>query len=338
MKIAWLHSNFHLWTGGNKFVFEVTKRLRRFCKVDVFVQTADEKIRDIFLKEGIGFRSIGKSSTYSPFFWLLLPLHIRRDVKILVRELERYDMIVASMFPMNLVAQKIGKRYIQYCFEPYVIFHDREFVNGLSFYKRGFARLMKALYAKKDIHATCNAEKIMTTVEGVSYWIKRVYGRESIPTYVGVDTEFFRRKVNDDLKKIYNGKKIILHATDYTPLKRLDFIVSAMPEIVKRHPNCILLITHTLENKKAIRRLLNTIKNLHMEKNVQIIGFADINDLPFYYSLADVCVYTGIGSGASCNSLFVLESMACETPVVRTNFTHDEVIHGESGYLFDPEQ
>ncbi len=79
------------------------------------------------------------------------------------------------------------------------------------------------------------------------------------------------------------------------------------------------------------------IKNLHMEKNIQLIGFVDTNDLPFYYSLADVCVYTGIGSGASCNSLFVLESMACETPVVRTNFTHDEVIHGESGYLFDPE-
>ncbi len=336
MKIAWLNSNFHHWTGGNKFIFEVTKRLGKYCRIDVFSQTAEDRIKDMFLKEGIGFKTIGTASTYSMFFWLFLPLYLNRDIENLKTELDEYDVIVVSMFPMNIIAQRMKKKYVQYCFEPYVIFHDKQSISDWSFYRRGFAKLMRLLYAKQDIRATRNAERVLTTVEGVSKWIKRVYDRESLPTYVGVDTEFFRRKDSDDLIRLYSDRKIILHATDYTALKRSDFIVSAMPDIVRRFPNSLLLITHVFENKKVIKDLLNKIKRLGVERNVQVVGFVSIDDLPFYYSLADVCVYTGIGSGTSCNSLFVLESMACETPVVRTNFTNDEVVHGLSGYLFDP--
>ena len=79
-------------------------------------------------------------------------------------------------------------------------------------------------------------------------------------------------------------------------------------------------------------------EQLDVQNHVEILGFVENEKLPYYYSLADVAVYPGIGSGASAASLFVLEAMACETPVVRTSDSLEEVIDGESGFLFHPNE
>jgi len=334
MKIAWLHSHFQYWTGGTKFIFEVVRRMNRISQTDIFVQTSDEKIKEMFIKEKIKFESIGRWSTYSPIFWLFLPFNVNRDARILRDMLNDKDAIVTSMFPMNIVVHGLNKKHFQYCFEPYTLFHDREYVSGFTLTRRAFATIMRLIYSKHDITSTQNALKLFTTVEGVNYWIKKVYNREAIPTYVGVDTDFFQRKENSPLRQCNKNKKIIICSTDYSYLKRADFVVDAMPEILKEVPNCKLMISHTKENKVGIRRLKKKIKNLNLEHNVELLGFISIEKLPLFYAAADVAVYAGVGSGANCNSLFVLEAMACETPVVRTDSTHDEVIHGESGFLF----
>ena len=85
------------------------------------------------------------------------------------------------------------------------------------------------------------------------------------------------------------------------------------------------------ERDKVIKKIKE--KNI---TNVELCGFIPEDKLPAYYSLADVTVYCGIGEGAGSASYIVLESMACETPVLRTNLTLDEVEHNKTGFLFKP--
>ena len=78
----------------------------------------------------------------------------------------------------------------------------------------------------------------------------------------------------------------------------------------------------------------SSLELIRYTKNIELCGFIDSELLPSYYSTADLAAYVGIGEGASAASLFVLECLACETPVIRTDHTDEEVIHGETGYLF----
>jgi len=57
-------------------------------------------------------------------------------------------------------------------------------------------------------------------------------------------------------------------------------------------------------------------------------------DLPLYYSAADVCV---VPSHHETFGLVALESLACGTPVVATRVGGMESVirHGENGYLLD---
>ena len=100
--------------------------------------------------------------------------------------------------------------------------------------------------------------------------------------------------------------------------------------------NILLLITQSSLHAQEEKKVLEYIKNHQLEEYIELLGYLDFDDLPKYYSMADISLYTGIGSGASCASLFVLECMSCETPGIRTNHTIDEIEHNVSGFLFEP--
>ena len=83
-------------------------------------------------------------------------------------------------------------------------------------------------------------------------------------------------------------------------------------------------------------RELDRIKKLTRELNVSnifdFVGRVDQDELPMYYSAADVCV---VPSFYESSGLAALESMACGTPVVasRVGGLSTVVKHGSTGYL-----
>ena len=108
-------------------------------------------------------------------------------------------------------------------------------------------------------------------------------------------------------------------------------------ELFQEH-NCIdslLLITEVFTTGKERDLAIKKINEHNL--NVILCGFVPQEMLPKFYSIADIAIYAGIGQGASAASLFVLECMACETPVIRTNDTNEEVEHEKTGYLFEAE-
>jgi len=337
VRVAWLHPHFQYWMGGTKFIFEVARRLRKEMDLTLFVLTADRGIRELFEKEGLEVIPVSFTSTHSLLFWSLFPYWTKRSIDRLKDEVKDYDLLISSMFPMNWIAFHFPKVHVQYCFEPFAFFHDQEMIKGFPFFKRSMLRALKFFYARRDIQATQRADKILTVNRGTACWIEKIYQRGSIPTYLGVDTDFFRTVTDEDLSRRYAGQKVIVHSTDYTPLKRTDVLIRALPEIRKEIPNLKLLVTHTVEDRKGIQKMIQLAHQMGVDSYLEMVGFVAIEKLPLYYSLADVAVYPGVGSGASAASLFVLEAMACETPVVRTSDSVEEVIDGESGLLFHPQ-
>jgi glycosyltransferase involved in cell wall biosynthesis len=270
-------------------------------------------------------------------YWALFPLFLGQDIVALRARKERYAAVVASMFPMSLVARGAGAMpLVSYVLEPFAFFHDPDMIAGYPLIKRQLLRALALVYKPLDVAGIRASTEILTINAGTADWVQRIYGRASQPTLLGVDTELFTPRTSRFAAR-YAGKKVIIHSTDFTPLKRTLATLDAVADIRAEVPAVQLLITCSQDLPSEMARLQAEIDSRGVREHVEILGHVEHADLPHYYALADVSLYTGVGRGASAASLFVLECMAAGTPGVRTNFTNDEVQNGISGFLVPPD-
>lgn len=313
MKVAILHSHFLHWMGGTKLIYEVSRRLKKKWDVDVFVQKASEHVRERFNDVGIKLTDISNISSYSMKYWIFFPYYVRSNLKQLRKIAKDYDVFLATFFPMNWVATRLGKPSVFFCFEPFVWFHDPAAVESLPLSTRLLARSASFLYRNYDLEGTKKSEHVLTISNFTAMRIKEIYGVNAILAREGVDTDFFKKKYSQDLCNRYRGYKIILHATNYSYIKKTDFLLEALPKVKKVIPHVKLLIMSTLDNQRAKCKLIKRAKDLGVYENLEFLPFLEEHMLPYYYSLADVVVQPSLNEAAS---LPIKEAMACETPVI----------------------
>ncbi len=337
MKIAWLHSHLLLSLGAGKFVYEVVRRLVRSATVDVFVERASREHKDRYRAAGIKLREINTASSKSPWYWLAFPMYFSKDIRALSALRGRYDVFVSSFFPMNAAAHAAGlKPHLTYVFEPFAFFHDRDMIRGLPALKRLGCTVSGALYRNLDVQAVRAADSVLTINQGTARAVKNLYGRQARPTLLGVDTEAFSPRSSTRLEARWRGRKLVIHSTDFTPLKRTRSALEAIARLRVRCPEILLLITQSLSDRKGEESLDRDIERLGLHNHAERLGVIPEDELALVMSQAHVCMYTGVGQGAGAASLFVLECMACGVPAVRTRFTDEEVEDGVSGFLVEP--
>jgi len=335
--VTWLYSHLLFWTGGTRFILEVTRRLHQSFDVNIIVEKSSPEVKKEFNRYGIEVKEIGFSTSTSPFYWLFFPWMLRIDEKWIKRETENSDVIISGIFPMNVVASRLNKPTIQNCWEPFAFFYDTPMIKGFTLPKRLFIKIIAALYSHMDITGTGKSDVITTLNHATEEWLRKIYGRGGVKTYMGVDTDFFRPVTVTSHDKRWTGNKIIMHSTDYTRLKGTAYLIEAIPIVTRRVKDIKVIITHTVENKNERNRLLRRARELGVDKVIEFIGTLPYEKLPEYYSIADLVAFTGhpesVGTTAS---LTVLEAMACGTPVVRSIGCNEEVEDGVSGILVDP--
>lgn len=338
MKIAWLHSHFLLSLGATKFVYEVVRRLAHGATVDVFVERCSPDARALYRAAGVEVREINTASSTSAWYWLAFPAYRSRNIRALRSLAGRYDVFVSSFFPMNDAARAAHLRpHLAYLFEPFAFFHDRDMIRGFPAFKRAGCALAAALYKRLDLEAVRAADAVMTINRGTARAVSDLYGRDARESLLGVDGKAFSPRTSTELEARWRGRKIVLHSTDFTPLKRTQDALEAIARIRARVPAVKLLITQSLADRRQEAALAREIARLGLQNHAERLGVIPERELASYLSRADVCLYTGIGQGAGAASLFVLECMACGVPAVRTRFTDEEVEDGVSGFLYDPE-
>jgi N-acetyl-alpha-D-glucosaminyl L-malate synthase BshA len=152
---------------------------------------------------------------------------------------------------------------------------------------------------------------------------------EVIPNFVNCD---HYKKCQDPAaraKLAPNGEPIVMHLSNFRPVKRLTDVVEIFALIREKIPAKLVLIgdgpdrgaaEYIVRKKKISKDVLFQGKQDHVQEK---LGLADLFLLP---------------SDEESFGLAALEAMACEVPVVATNVGGlPEVIkHGVDGYLFEP--
>lgn len=148
--------------------------------------------------------------------------------------------------------------------------------------------------------------------------------------YNFVDVQRFTRKPIDAFKKVIapNGERILLHASNFRKIKRVQDVVKIFHEVHKQLPSKLLFVGDGPERQMA-EELSRT---LDVCDDVRFVGKQE--QMEDILAIADLFLLT---SDYESFGLAALEAMASGVPVVSTNAggLKEIMIPGETGYMAD---
>jgi N-acetyl-alpha-D-glucosaminyl L-malate synthase BshA len=153
-----------------------------------------------------------------------------------------------------------------------------------------------------------------------------------IPNFL--DCAIHRRVERPELRRRFAGgdpdTRIVVHVSNFRPVKRVDAVVAIFDRIRQRVPARLLLVGDG-PDRAAAHRLA---RELGIASLVEFLG-AQEEVLPLL-SISDVFL---LPSAQESFGLAALEAMACEVPVVasRVGGLPEVIEHGVTGYLHPPE-
>jgi D-inositol-3-phosphate glycosyltransferase len=128
------------------------------------------------------------------------------------------------------------------------------------------------------------------------------------------------------------NERILLYVGRLDPLKGVDRLITALSFLDHRQNLRLLIVGGDGSETAEFRSLQELTQNLGLENSVTFTGRVDHNDLPHYYSAADMLV---LPSHTESFGLVGLEALACGTPVISTRVgAMDQIIRSnENGFL-----
>ena len=180
-------------------------------------------------------------------------------------------------------------------------------------------------------------QRIIASTEREKEYLIRYYGASPEAIHVtpcGVNLELFR-SIEKEIARNYlgfNGDEIILFVGRIVPIKGIDKLLKAMTYLEKRERTKLVVIGGDEHCKDEVDRLKALTKRLNIDDSVNFLGLVEQEELPYFYSAADLCVFPSYYESFG---LVALESLACGTPVVATRVGGIEGIirEGETGYV-----
>ncbi|HGE71891.1 TPA: N-acetyl-alpha-D-glucosaminyl L-malate synthase BshA [Candidatus Poribacteria bacterium] len=149
-----------------------------------------------------------------------------------------------------------------------------------------------------------------------------------IPNFV--DTNLFTKTHRCRAKCLFapKGERIIMHVSNFRPIKRIEDVISAFKLIHDEIPSKLLMVGDGPMMSSALR----LVEKLEISSSVTFLGKQD--DVAGLLPNADLFL---IPSEMESFGLSALEAMSCEVPVIATNVGGlPEVIeHGKTGFLVD---
>jgi glycosyltransferase involved in cell wall biosynthesis len=125
-------------------------------------------------------------------------------------------------------------------------------------------------------------------------------------------------------------ERYILYVGTLEPRKNLDTLLRAYAQLPSRPKVKLVLAGATGWQTSPFFRLLD---DLELKDHVILPGFVPNDQLPMWYSAAEVFVYPSLYEGFG---LPLLEAMACGTPVIAANTTSLPEAVGDAGLLVAP--
>lgn len=127
---------------------------------------------------------------------------------------------------------------------------------------------------------------------------------------------------------------IVLFVGRIDPLKGADRLLKAMPHLNTYNGLRLVIIGGDEYSRSEVEKLRKLTGELDIQDRVTFQGMVKQEQLPYFYSAADVCA---VPSYYESFGLVALESLACGTPVVATDVgdLKNIIRQGETGYVVD---
>ncbi|HLG17378.1 MAG TPA: N-acetyl-alpha-D-glucosaminyl L-malate synthase BshA [Blastocatellia bacterium] len=152
--------------------------------------------------------------------------------------------------------------------------------------------------------------------------------------YNFVDTDYYKRESNDDVRKQLapGGEKLLLHISTFRPVKRITDCIEILARVRGNGSIAARLIMCGDGPERAEAEALAA--KLGVTRAVQFVGKQPQSQIRDYLSVADLLL---LPSQTESFGLAALEAMSCEVPVIATRVggIPEVVGDGECGYLFD---
>jgi glycosyltransferase involved in cell wall biosynthesis len=153
----------------------------------------------------------------------------------------------------------------------------------------------------------------------------------------GISLDEFRRRDASALRLelgLRPGARVILSPKILQPFYRVHLVVEAMA-IVRRHcPDALLVVSEYGADPAYREQLARLVAELDLGEHVLFAGVVAHEDMPDYYSLAELSIAVPPSDGLP---QALLESLACGTPQILSRLSrYEEIVqHEESAYFVD---
>jgi D-inositol-3-phosphate glycosyltransferase len=182
-----------------------------------------------------------------------------------------------------------------------------------------------------------DCKRIIVATEKEKEDLVRYYGAISEKVGVvpcGVNMELFKPIDKGDARRKLGltDEKILLFVGRIDPLKGIDKLIKTIP-LLRNQGRLKLVVVGGDENSRLeLEELKQLANDLNIWESVDFRGLVKQEQLPYFYSAADVCIapsyYESFG-------LVPLEALACGTPVVATDVgdLKNIIKQGETGCI-----
>jgi D-inositol-3-phosphate glycosyltransferase len=129
-------------------------------------------------------------------------------------------------------------------------------------------------------------------------------------------------------------EKVLLFVGRIDPLKGIEQLIKTIPLLINNDDLRLIIVGGDENSWAELNELKKLAAELHIGESVNFLGMVRQEQLPYYYSAADVCV---VPSYYESFGLVALESLACGTPVVAADVgdLRNIIRQGETGYVVE---